>query len=104
MLEGVLLILVLMLAVYGAYCAADLVLSVIHHSKDTAARIVVLKAKEGSDVWEGVLDARTRFPDIPIVVLCEKQAPLTPPDAGWRGIAFAQEETLAQTVCAMLCQ
>ncbi len=103
MLDGVLLIFVLMFAVFGAYCAADLVLCAVNRRKDAAARVVVLKAQEGADVWEGVLDTRIRFPDVPIVVLCGKRAPLTPPDAGWRGVAFAQEETLAQTVRTMLC-
>lgn len=102
MLDGVLLIVVLMFAVFGLYCAAELILRAVSRRKDAAERVVILKAEKDFDVWEDVLDTRLQLPDVPIVVLCSKKAPLTPPDAGWRGVVFAEDDTLSSAVRDMM--
>ena len=96
MLSGVMLIIVTMFAVLGAYYLSDLLTNCL------AEALVVLRADTSEQMWAGVLDARAALPDTAVVVLCPQEDAFTPPGAGMRGVAFATPDTLAQVVQAQL--
>ena len=75
MLSGVMLIIVTMFAVLGAYYLSDLLTNCLFRRR---------KAAEA------------------LVVLCPQEDAFTPPGAGMRGVAFATPDTLAQVVQAQL--
>ncbi len=101
MLSGVMLIVVTMFAVLGAYYLSDLLTGHLLRRK-RARPLVVVEAESGEQLWSGVLDVRAVLPDAPVVVLCEQREALPPPGAGLRGVAFATPETLGRVVQAQL--
>ena len=99
MLSGVMLIIVTMFAVLGAYYLSDLLTNCLFRRRKA---LVVLRADTSEQMWAGVLDARAALPDTAVVVLCPQEDAFTPPGAGMRGVAFATPDTLAQVVQAQL--
>ena len=87
MLSGVMLIIVTMFAVLGAYYLSDLLTNCLFRRRKAAEALVVLRADTSEQMWAGVLDARAALPDTAVVVLC---------------VAFATPDTLAQVVQAQL--
>ena len=87
MLSGVMLIIVTMFAVLGAYYLSDLLTNCLFRRRKVA---------------EALVDARAALPDTAVVVLCPQEDAFTPPGAGMRGVAFATPDTLAQVVQAQL--
>ena len=85
MLSGVMLIIVTMFAVLGAYYLSDLLTNCLFRRRKAAEALVVLRADTSEQMWAGVLDARAALPG-----------------AGMRGVAFATPDTLAQVVQAQL--
>ena len=102
MLSGVMLIIVTMFAVLGAYYLSDLLTNCLFRRRKAAEALVVLRADTSEQMWAGVLDARAALPDTAVVVLCPQEDAFTPPGAGMRGVAFATPDTLAQVVQAQL--
>lgn len=100
MLSGVMLIVVTMFAVLGAYYLSDLLTNRLLRRKASGDAVVVLRAQSNEQVWAGVLDARAALPDAAVVVLRARESTLMPPQAGMRGVAFATPETLAGTIQA----
>ena len=100
MLSGVMLIIVTMFAVLGAYYLSDLLTNCLFRRRKAAEALVVLRADTSEQMWAGVLDARAALPDTAVVVLCPQEDAFTPPGAGMRGVAFATPDTLAQVVQA----
>ena len=101
MLSGVMLIIVTMFAVLGAYYLSDLLTNCLFRRRKAAEALVVLRADTSEQMWAGVLDARAALPDTAVVVRPQEDA-FTPPGAGMRGVAFATPDTLAQVVQAQL--
>ena len=99
MLSGVMLIIVTMFAVLGAYYLSDLLTNCLFRRRKAAEALVVLRADTSEQMWAGVLDARAALPDTAVVVLCPQEDAFTPPGAG---MAFATPDTLAQVVQAQL--
>lgn len=102
MLSGVMLIVVTMFAVLGAYYLSDLLTGCLFRRRKAEDALVVLRAETGDRMWSGVLDVRAVLPDIPVVVLCAEGETVSPPGAGVRGVALATPETLAEVVEAQL--
>lgn len=102
MLSGVMLIVVTMFAVLGAYYLSDVLTGCLFRRKKAGDALVVLRAETGDRMWAGVLDIRAALPDIPVVVLCAEGETLSPPGAGVRGVALATPETLAEVITAQL--
>ena len=102
MLSGVMLIVVTMFAVLGAYYLSDVLTGCLFRRKKAGEALVVLRAETGDRMWAGVLDVRAALPDIPVVVLCAEGETLSPPGAGVRGVALATPETLAEVIAAQL--
>lgn len=94
MLSGVMLIIVTMFAVLGAYYLSDLLTNCLFRRRKAAEALVVLRADTSEQMWAGVLDARAALPDTAVVVLCPQEDAFTPPGAGMRGVAFATPDTL----------
>lgn len=104
MLSGVMLIVVTMFAVLGAYYLSDLLTARLFRRKKLPGALLVVHADTGERVWENVLDAREALPDAPMVVLCTGEAAPLPPGAGLRGVVFATRETLGGVVYDQLVQ
>lgn len=85
MLSGVMLIIVTMFAVLGAYYLSDLLTNCLFRRRKAAEALVVLRADTSEQMWAGVLDARAALPDTAVVVLCPQEDAFTPPGAGMRG-------------------
>ena len=102
MLSGVMLIVVTMFAVLGAYYLSDVLTGCLFRRKMAGEALVVLRAETGDRMWAGVLDVRAVLPDIPVVVLCADGETIFPPGAGVRGVALATRETLAEVIEAHL--
>ena len=84
MLSGVMLIIVTMFAVLGAYHLSDLLTNCLFRRRKAAEALVVLRADTSEQMWAGVLDARAALPDTAVVVLCPQEDAFTPPGAGMR--------------------
>lgn len=84
MLSGVMLIIVTMFAVLGAYYLSDLLTNCLFRRRKAAEALVVLRADTSEQMWAGVLDARAALPDTAVVVLCPQEDAFTPPGAGMR--------------------
>lgn len=103
MLSGIMLIIVTMFAVLGAYYLSDLLTGCLFKSNAKNRVAVLLATERVEDVWNGVLDLRARIPQSTIVILCQ-----TLPDESQRlepsmqGVLFATADTLADVVCRQL--
>ena len=102
MLSGVMLIVVTMFAVLGAYYLSDVLTGCLFRRKKAGDALVVLRADTGDRMWSGVLDERAALPDLPVVVRCADGEALSPPGAGVRGVALATPDTLAEVIEAQL--
>lgn len=102
MLSGVMLIVVTMFAVLGAYYLSDLLTRCLLRRKGTRGALAVLRAETGEQMWSGVLDLRALLPDLPVVVLCAEGETPVPPGADLRGVALATPDTLADVIEAQL--
>ena len=72
MLSGILLILVTMLAVLGAYYLTELASQASAKRKTLKNAVVLLCAQDAEQMWAAVLDARAKLPDAALVVLSPK--------------------------------
>ncbi len=98
MLSGVMLIVVTMFAVLGAYYLSDLLTRCLLRRKGTRDAVVVLRARTGERLWSDVLDLRALLPDLPVVVLCGKDGTPVPPGTELRGVTMATADTLADSI------
>lgn len=102
MLSGVLLIVVTMFAVLGAYYLSDVLAGCARRRSRLCGAVVLLAADGAAQVWNGVLDVRARMPDAPVVVLCREPVDAQRLEPSMKGVVFATPETLGETVCAQL--
>ena len=99
MLSGILLILVTMLAVLGAYYLTELASQAGAKRKTLKNAVVLLCAQDAEQMWAAVLDARAKLPDAALVVLSPEAQPLEP---SMRGVTFASPGTVGAEVCRLL--
>lgn len=102
MLSGVMLIIVTMFAVLGAYYLSDLLTQGLFRHKRLQDAVVLVAAQTQEEVWSGVLDTRKKLPDAHVVVLCPPELQLQPLEPGMKGVLFATTETLSATVQELL--
>ena len=98
MLSGILLILVTMLAVLGAYYLTQASAK----RKTLKNAVVLLCAQDAEQMWAAVLDARAKLPDAALVVLSPKAAGAQPLEPSMRGVTFASPATVGAEVCRLL--
>ena len=84
MLSGILLILVTMLAVLGAYYLTELASQASAKRKTLKNAVVLLCAQDAEQMWAAVLDARAKLPDAALVVRSPKAAGAPRCAAFWR--------------------
>ncbi|MEG2930809.1 MAG: hypothetical protein RR825_03390 [Ruthenibacterium sp.] len=103
MLSAVMLILVTMFAVLGAYYLSDMFTAYVFRPK-RLRRLVILQATEGmEEMWNGVLDVRARLPHTEIIVLCKEGAPTCQRlEPSLRDVVFATPQTVGAVVCEQL--
>ena len=94
MLSGILLILVTMLAVLGAYYLTELASQAGAKRKTLKNAVVLLCAQDAEQMWAAVLDARAKLPDAALVVLSPKAAEAQPLEPSMRGVTFASPGTV----------
>lgn len=106
MLSGVLLIVVTMFAVLGAYYLSDVLTSCLFRSgREETPTVVVTTARSAQDaaLWNNVLNVRSRMPRSAVIVvmpeLSEQTEQLEP---SLQNVLFATPETLSETVCEQL--
>lgn len=102
MLSGILLILVTMLAVLGAYYLTELASQASAKRKTLKNAVVLLCAQDAEQMWAAVLDARAKLPDAALVVLSPKAAGAQPLEPSMRGVTFASPTTVGAEVCRLL--
>ncbi|MEG1011639.1 MAG: hypothetical protein RSD27_02370 [Ruthenibacterium sp.] len=103
MLGTVMLIMVTLFAVLGAYYLSDLFTAHVFRPK-RARRVVILAATDCiEDLWNNVLDLRTRLPHTVILVLCKEGTPTCQRlEASLRDVVFATPQTVGAVVCEQL--
>ncbi|MEF9865348.1 MAG: hypothetical protein RR576_11235 [Oscillospiraceae bacterium] len=103
MLSGVMLIVITMFAVLGAYFLSDVLTSCIFKSGKIPKAIVLLSTGKLDEMWNGITDIRQKNPECDIIVLCsgamDEKERLEP---SMRGVSFATKETIGTTLCARL--
>lgn len=102
MLSGVMLIIVTMFAVLGAYYLSDLLTESLFRRKRFQDAVLLVAAQTQEEVWSGVLDARKKLPDAHVVVVCPAELQLQPLEPGMQGVLFATADTLGSTVRELL--
>ena len=98
MLSGILLILVTMLAVLGAYYLTELASQASAKRKTLKNAVVLLCAQDAEQMWA----ARAKLPDAALVVLSPKAAGAQPLEPSMRGVTFASPATVGAEVCRLL--
>ena len=102
MLSGILLILVTMLAVLGAYYLTELASQAGAKRKTLKNAVVLLCAQDArADVGRRAGCAR-QLPDAALVVLSPKAAEAQPLEPSMRGVTFASPGTVGAEVCRLL--
>ncbi|MBP8855268.1 MAG: hypothetical protein KBG54_02050 [Oscillospiraceae bacterium] len=103
MLNGVMLIIVTMFAVLGAYFLSDVLTACIFRGNDIPRAVVLLSTGSLEQMWNGVLEVRQKNPDCEVIILCtgavDEKARLEP---SMRGVSFATPDTLGVTLCTRL--
>lgn len=102
MLSGVMLIIVTMFAVLGAYYLSDLLTNCLFRRRKAAEALVVLRADTSEQMWAGRAGCTRGFAGHRGGGAVPAGGRFTPPGAGMRGVAFATPDTLAQVVQAQL--
>lgn len=102
MLSGVLLILVTMLAVLGAYYLTELATQAGAKRKTLKNAVVLLGVQDAEQMWGAVLDARAKLPDAALVVLSPKAAENQKLEPSMKGITFASPATVGEEICRLL--
>lgn len=99
MLSGVMLIIVTMFAVLGAYFLSDVLTECIFKKNSAPKVIVVLAGGNAEQVWNSVVDAKTKMPDTEIIVLCNEE-PLRCQEVvpSLRGVSYASADNLNQVI------
>lgn len=99
MLSGVMLIIVTMFAVLGAYFLSDILTECIF-KKNSAPKVIVVLASNGAEqVWNSVVDAKAKMPDTEIIVLCNSEpARCEAVVPSLRGVSFASSANIGQAV------
>lgn len=103
MLSGVMLIVVTMFAVLGAYYLSDLLTACLFRSGAQNHVSVMPAGERVEDLWNSVLDLRARVPQSTIVVLCQTlPQECTRLEPSMQDVIFATPDTLSDVVCSQL--
>lgn len=103
MMSVVMLIVVTIFAVLGAYYLSDLFTASVFKPKHVQRVAVLLGTDHMEDMWNNVLDLRARMPHTHIIVLCpEETATCQRLEPSLRDVVFATPETVGAVVCEQL--
>lgn len=103
MLSGVMLIVVTMFAVLGAYYLSDLLTVCFFKTKQVHSAVVLWATDSPEQMWNSVLEMRSKMPDSEIIIMRlsaefaqEKQEP------SMQRVLFATPETVGNVLCDCL--
>ncbi len=101
MLSVIVVIVVTIFAVLGAYYLSDLLASLIYGGADKCRYIVVGTAENRQNVWNSVLDLRRKFKGEKIVILCDAKTQQTVKmlSKDEQDVIFAVPDTIADIIC-----
>lgn len=106
MLSGVMLIVVTMFAVLGAYYLSDVLTACLFRSKRAEGPVVVVttaRSTQDAALWNNVLNVRSRMPhSTVVVVLPELSCQTAQMEPSLQEVLFATPDTLSDTVCGQL--
>ena len=102
MLSGIMLIVVTMFAVLGAYYVSEMLTRCLLRRRKLQNAVVLLAAHSPEEMWNGVLDVRAKLPESAVVVLCAQELELHRLEPSMKGVVFATPDTLGEVVCAQL--
>jgi len=103
MLDGVMLILVTMFAVLGAYYLSEVLAEALLRDKDARAVAVVAAGDDPAKLWSSVLDVRVRLPRSTVIVVSDRPE-LCTLEPGLQDVLFTAPDALGAAVCAALAQ
>lgn len=102
MLSGVMLIIVTMFAVLGAYYTAELAAE-FFAKKQLTRTVLVTMCTDNNGAYDAVMNARRAAPQCEVVVLCrDGRAPSEGVSTAMRGVHFATKEEAADIICDIL--
>lgn len=102
MLSGVMLIIVTMFAVLGAYYTAELAAE-FFAKKQLTRTVLFTLCTDNDGAYGAVMNARRAVPQCEVVVLCKDgQPPSESVSAAMRGVHFATKENAADIICDIL--
>ncbi|MEF9969651.1 MAG: hypothetical protein RSD54_02000 [Ruthenibacterium sp.] len=103
MLSGVMLIIVTMFAVLGAYYLSDLLTGCLFKTAQVHSAVVLLATDSPEQMWNSVLEMRSRLPDSEIVILCQNRDDIPEQlEAGMQRVLFATPDTVSEMLCGCL--
>lgn len=103
MISVLMLIIVTVFAVLGAYYLSDLFTASVFRPKHVQRVAVLLGTDHMEDMWNGVLDLRSRMPHTKIIVLCPEETPTCQRlEPSLRDVVFATPDTVGDVVCEQL--
>lgn len=103
MLSGIMLIIVTMFAVLGAYYLSDVLTMCLFKANRLQDAVVVLPSESLEQMWNGVLDVRRRLPEASIIVLSDRlEQHGKAMEPGMENVVFATPETIGALVCSAL--
>lgn len=102
-MNGIILIIVTMFAVLGAYFLSDVLTSCIFKGQEVPRAVVLLSSGNLEQMWNNVLEVRQKLPDCEIIVMCsgamDERERLDP---SMRGIYFVTESEVGVMLTARL--
>ena len=103
MLSVIMLVIVTLFAVLGAYYVSDLLTEGMFRKRHISRITVLLATDCLEDMWNGVLDLRAKMPHTNIIVLCKEGTPTAQRrEPSLRDVVFATPETVGAVVCEQL--
>ena len=102
MWNGVMLIVVTMFAVLGAYYLSDLLMQGCARRRKVQDSVVLLAADTPESMWSGVLEIRGKMPEMPVMILCPPGAEMQRLEPGMKGVQFVTRETMSDVLCRAL--
>ncbi|MEG1381044.1 MAG: hypothetical protein RSC73_02270 [Ruthenibacterium sp.] len=103
MLSGVMLIIVTMFAVLGAYYLSDLLTVCLFKTSKVRSAIVLLATDAPEQMWNSVLAMRNKLPESEIIVLYQNTEILPRKlEPGMQRVLFATPETVGTILCGCL--
>lgn len=99
MLSGIMLIIVTMFAMLGAYYVSDLLTNFFIKKAKLKNAVVLLAAQSSEEMWNGVLNVRTKMPESVVVVLCAETLECQRLEPSMKGVLFATPQSIGEVIC-----